>query len=116
MITKTEATPDRQVTDDIAGPAQPGGASIAFALAPDDRTLFIANEENATTTVVDAQTRKVLAQIDVGIEPEGADVMRRSFEAGSPQRMQQLSTIADSLAPPMTTPIAWVASCVNEPE
>ncbi|MBO0222947.1 beta-propeller fold lactonase family protein, partial [Vibrio parahaemolyticus] len=23
-----------------------------FALAPDDRTLFIANEENATTTVV----------------------------------------------------------------
>jgi catechol 2,3-dioxygenase-like lactoylglutathione lyase family enzyme len=36
MITKTEATPDRVVTDDIAGPAQPGGASIAFAQAPDD--------------------------------------------------------------------------------
>ena len=45
-----------------------------FALAPDGRTLFIANEENATTTVVDAQTRKVLAQIDVGIEPEGMAV------------------------------------------
>ena len=45
-----------------------------FALAPDGRTLFIANEENATTTVVDAQTRKVLAQIDVGIEPEGVAV------------------------------------------
>jgi len=43
----------------------------------------------------------------IGIEPEGADVMRRSFEAGSPQRMQQLSTIADSLAPPMTTPTAY---------
>src|SRR5947208_8619611 len=36
MITKTEATPDRVVKDDIAGPAQPGGASIAFAQGPDD--------------------------------------------------------------------------------
>jgi catechol 2,3-dioxygenase-like lactoylglutathione lyase family enzyme len=36
MITKTEAAADREVKDDIAGPAQPGGASIAFALAPDD--------------------------------------------------------------------------------
>jgi catechol 2,3-dioxygenase-like lactoylglutathione lyase family enzyme len=36
MITKTEATADRAVKDDIAGPAQPGGASIAFAQGPDD--------------------------------------------------------------------------------
>jgi catechol 2,3-dioxygenase-like lactoylglutathione lyase family enzyme len=36
MITNTEATPDRQVTDDIAGPPAPGGVSIAFAQAPDD--------------------------------------------------------------------------------
>jgi catechol 2,3-dioxygenase-like lactoylglutathione lyase family enzyme len=36
MITKTEATPDRVVKDDIAGPAQAGGASIAFAQGPDD--------------------------------------------------------------------------------
>jgi catechol 2,3-dioxygenase-like lactoylglutathione lyase family enzyme len=35
MITSTEA-PGRVVKDDIAGPLQPGGASIAFALAPDD--------------------------------------------------------------------------------
>ena len=35
MITSTEA-PGREVKDDIAGPLQPGGASIAFALAPDD--------------------------------------------------------------------------------
>lgn len=43
----------------------------------------------------------------IGVEPEGADVMRRSFEAGSPQRMDKLSTIADSLAPPMTLPMAY---------
>jgi catechol 2,3-dioxygenase-like lactoylglutathione lyase family enzyme/predicted enzyme related to lactoylglutathione lyase len=36
MITKSEAPPDRKVVDDIAAPAQAGGASIAFALAPDD--------------------------------------------------------------------------------
>ena len=35
MITTTEA-PGREVKDDIAGPLQPGGASIAFALGPDD--------------------------------------------------------------------------------
>src|SRR5262245_31095341 len=35
MITSTEA-PGREVKDDIAGPLQPGGASIAFALAPDE--------------------------------------------------------------------------------
>ena len=36
MITNTEATPDRQVKDDIAGPPPAGGASIAFVQAPDD--------------------------------------------------------------------------------
>jgi len=36
MITQTEAAPDRVVKDDIAWPAQPGGASIAFVQAPDD--------------------------------------------------------------------------------
>src|SRR5437773_11933461 len=48
MITKTEATPDRVVTDDIAGPAQPGGASIAFALAPDDvKVELVENKQQA---------------------------------------------------------------------
>lgn len=36
MITKTEVAAGREVKDDIAGPAQAGGASIAFALGPDD--------------------------------------------------------------------------------
>ena len=37
-----------------------------------------------------------------GVEPEGAAVMKKSLEAGSPQRLTELSTIADSLAPPFT--------------
>jgi catechol 2,3-dioxygenase-like lactoylglutathione lyase family enzyme len=36
MITSTEAPPDRKITDDVAAPAQPGGASIAFVLGPDE--------------------------------------------------------------------------------
>jgi catechol 2,3-dioxygenase-like lactoylglutathione lyase family enzyme len=36
MITSTEAPPDRQVKDDIAGPPPAGGSSIAFVQAPDD--------------------------------------------------------------------------------
>ena len=39
----------------------------------------------------------------LGVEPLGADVMSRSFRAAAPQRMERIDTIADSLAPPMTT-------------
>jgi PQQ-dependent catabolism-associated beta-propeller protein len=45
-----------------------------FVLHPDDRHLYIANEDDAITTVVDTETRKVVAQINVGIEPEGMAV------------------------------------------
>ena len=37
-----------------------------------------------------------------GVEPDGAAVMKKSLEAGSPQSLTELSTIADSLAPPFT--------------
>lgn len=42
-----------------------------------------------------------------GVEPEGADVMARSRRAGEPQSMNRIDTVADSLAPPMTTPYAF---------
>jgi threonine dehydratase len=42
-----------------------------------------------------------------GVEPEGADVMRRSFASGKPERLESIRTIADSLAPPFTTPLAF---------
>jgi catechol 2,3-dioxygenase-like lactoylglutathione lyase family enzyme len=51
MITKTEATPDRQVTDDIAGPAQAGGASIAFAQAPDDVKVELVENKQQTIPI-----------------------------------------------------------------
>ena len=42
-----------------------------------------------------------------GVEPEGADTMRRSFAAGSPQSIDKVNTIADSLAPPYALPYTF---------
>jgi threonine dehydratase len=42
-----------------------------------------------------------------GVEPEGADSMSRSFAAGAPVRLDRVSTIADSLAPPMALPYSY---------
>ncbi|HEY1880655.1 MAG TPA: pyridoxal-phosphate dependent enzyme [Caulobacteraceae bacterium] len=44
-----------------------------------------------------------------GVEPEGADSMRRSFEAGAPVTLPSVNTIADSLAPPMALPYGFAA-------
>ena len=42
-----------------------------------------------------------------GVQPTGADVVIRSLRAGAPQTIDRVDTIADSLAPPMTTPYAF---------
>ena len=48
MITKTEVAAGREVKDDIASPAQAGGASIAFALAPDGvKVELVENRQQA---------------------------------------------------------------------
>lgn len=40
----------------------------------------------------------------IGVEPVGADSMYRSLETGSPQRIDKVRTIADSLGAPYSTP------------
>lgn len=42
-----------------------------------------------------------------GVEPEGADSMSRSFAAGSPQKLERVNTIADSLAAPYALPYSF---------
>lgn len=42
-----------------------------------------------------------------GLEPEGADSMTRSLEAGQPVTLEKVSTIADSLGPPMALPLGY---------
>jgi threonine dehydratase len=42
-----------------------------------------------------------------GVEPEGADSMRRSLDAGSPQAIDKVRTIADSLGAPHAAPYSF---------
>lgn len=43
----------------------------------------------------------------IGVEPEGADTMRRSFDAGTPQAIDAVRTIADSLGAPRAEPYSF---------
>ena len=42
-----------------------------------------------------------------GVEPEGANAMFQSFKQGQPVTLDQIQTIADSLAPPKTEPYTY---------
>jgi threonine dehydratase len=42
-----------------------------------------------------------------GVEPRGADTMHRSFAAGSPQNIERVRTIADSLGAPHAAPYSF---------
>ena len=43
----------------------------------------------------------------IGVEPEGADSMHRSFAAGRPQGIEEVRTIADSLGAPHAEPYSF---------
>ncbi len=67
-----------------------------FALSPDGARLFIANEDNAVTTVVDLATRQVAAQLDVGVEPEGIAVSPDSRIAVTTSETTNMAHIFDA--------------------
>ena len=43
----------------------------------------------------------------IGVEPDGADSMHRSFAAGKPQSIDEITTIADSLGAPFVMPYSF---------
>ena len=43
----------------------------------------------------------------IGVEPDGADSMHRSFAAGEPQSIDEIKTIADSLGAPFVMPYSY---------
>ena len=49
----------------------------------------------------------------VGVEPEGADSMHRSFAAGEPRRIGKVRTIADSLGAPFAEPYSFSLTRTN---
>jgi threonine dehydratase len=48
-----------------------------------------------------------------GVEPTGADTMHRSFAAGSPQAIDKVRTIADSLGAPHAAPYSFALCRAN---
>jgi YVTN family beta-propeller protein len=54
-----------------AGTAFGGSSNSLMDVSPDGRRLLVANSDNGTVTVVDAEARKVLHEIPVGDKPEG---------------------------------------------
>jgi threonine dehydratase len=51
-----------------------------------------------------------------GVEPEGADSMTRSFQAGAPQKIDTVRTIADSLGAPYALPYSYALCKANVDE
>ena len=49
----------------------------------------------------------------VGVEPEGADSMHRSFAAGEPRPIERVQTIADSLGAPYAEPYSYAVCRAN---
>lgn len=43
----------------------------------------------------------------IGVEPDGADTMHRSFASGKPERIDKVATIADSLGAPFAMPYSF---------
>jgi threonine dehydratase len=82
-----------------------GGVGIELLeQAPDLDAIVVAIGGGGLIAGVAAAVKQLKASCLVyGVEPIGADVMSRSFRAGTAQTMDRNDTIADSLAPPMTT-------------
>jgi len=52
--------------------------------------------------------KQIKSQVEViGVEPEGADSMHRSFAAGEPRPIEKVGTIADSLGAPFAMPYSF---------
>ncbi|MEO1203814.1 MAG: threonine/serine dehydratase [Pseudomonadota bacterium] len=49
----------------------------------------------------------------IGVEPEGADTMHRSFESGQPEAVDKVRTIADSLGAPYSLPYSFELTRAN---
>jgi threonine dehydratase len=76
--------------------------------APDLEIVVVAVGGGGLIAGVASAMKQLRPTIRVfGVEPEGAAVVSASLRAGSPQTMPKVSTIADSLAPPMTTPYTF---------
>jgi threonine dehydratase len=58
--------------------------------------------------------RRLCPEVEIiGVEPEGADSMHRSFASGEPESIDAVNTIADSLGAPFALPYSFALTKAN---
>ena len=88
-----------------------GTATLGLELVeqvPDVEAVVVPIGGGGLCAGVAAAVKLARPQVRVyGVEPEGADTMRRSFAAGAPQAIEAVRTIADSLGAPHAAPYSF---------
>lgn len=75
---------------------------------PDLEAVIVPIGGGGLAAGVSAAMKQTLPDCEIwGVEPQGADSMRRSFEAGHPVALERVDTVADSLAAPRAEPYSF---------
>ena len=107
-----EAEEGRTLIHPFEGPTVAlGTATVGLELArrvPDLDAVIVPIGGGGLCAGVSCAVKAIQPQCRVyGVEPEGADTMHRSFAAGSPQAIERVRTIADSLGAPHAAPYSF---------
>lgn len=94
------ATVGLELADQLASSEAPGPVSLDAVIVP-------IGGGGLSAGVATAVKRFIPGCRVIGVEPEGADTMHRSFAAGSPQAIDKVRTIADSLGAPHAAPYTF---------
>jgi threonine dehydratase len=88
-----------------------GTATLGLELceqAPDLDAVIVPIGGGGLCAGVAAAVKQRLPHVKVfGVEPEGADTMHRSFKSGTPEGIDKVRTIADSLGAPHAAPYSF---------
>lgn len=111
-VKEVEAAEGRSFVHPFEGPMTTlGTATLGFELvrqAPDLDAVIVAVGGGGLAAGVAAAVKQTKPNcLVLGVEPEGADTMSRSFKAGKPASIDKVRTIADSLAPPYALPQSY---------
>lgn len=111
-VREIEAEEGRTFVHPFEGPGTIlGTATLGLELmeqVPDLDAVIVPVGGGGLCAGVAAAVKQVRPQCVVyGVEPQGADSMHRSFEAGSPQSIEAVRTIADSLGAPHAAPYSF---------
>jgi threonine dehydratase len=111
-VREIEATERRTFVHPFEGPLTAlGTATLGLELArqaPDLEAVIVPIGGGGLCAGVSTAIKLALPRCQVfGVEPEGADSMRRSLAAGKPESIEAVRTIADSLGAPHAAPYSF---------